>query len=274
MGGKAGRLSSGRALARGAWLAAVLGLGAPHLACDRTEPDDDSATSPGDDDTATPDDDTAMPFDFLRYDFEAWVDGAFAEVLLTVAALDGDREVLCTYPIEFDAGYQAGTDQGGIFWASIDESLTLLDARDPGSNDCAPEFGAPYSEGPTDLIDGWSPLGFYSCDIAATDHGFLGDDPTTVGDGTFASYCNVTAPAVAAARTDLELGDIEAIWLAKGAEGQMDGIGDYAYLPAEDGSKIWYVFGLLYAAADNPSEPVTGLDGHYVAVPLWVFFWY
>ena len=268
----AGCLSSERAFARAACVALALALGAAPLACGQADGDDDSAVTPGDDDVG--DDDTDLPFDFLRYDFEAWVEGATAEVLLTVAALDGEREVLCTYPIEFDATYAGGTGQGGILWASIDESLALLEARDPGNSDCTPEYGEPYSEGPADLIDGWSPLGFYSCDVAATDTAFLGDDPTTVGDGTFASYCNVTAPAVAAARTDLELGEVEAIWLAKGADGQMDGIGDYTYLPAEDGTKIWYVFGLLYAAADNPSEPVAGLDGHYVAVPLWVFFWY
>jgi len=269
-------LSSGRAFARAARYALWIALCAAYLGCDRTSGegmDDDSADDPADDDVGD-DDHMDLPFEFLRYDFEAWVDGDAAEVLLTVAALDAERELLCTYPIEFDAAYVGGTNQGGVLWPSIDGSLTLLDARDPGDSDCTPDYGKPYSDAPADLIDGWSPLGFYSCDVAATDPGFLGDDPTTAGDGTFADYCNVTAPAVAGARTDLDLGDVEAIWLAKGVEGQMDGLGEYSYLPAEDGSKIWYVFGLLYAAADNPNEPATGLAGHYVAVPLWVFFWY
>jgi len=273
MGCKAGPLSSGRAFARGAWCAVALLAAAANPACDRGDGDDDSAWVPGDDDAA--DDDTAdLPFDFLRYDFDAWVDGGSAEVLLTVAALDADRQVLCTYPIAFDASYAGGTGQGGVLWPSIDESLTLLQAVDPGDADCTADFGKPYNEDPAELIELWSPLGFYSCDVAAFDGAFLGDDPTGVGDGTFAGYCNVTAPAVATAHSDLQLGDVEAIWLAQGAEGQMDGLGEYAYLPAEDGSKIWYVFGLLYAAADNVAEPLAGLDGHYVAVPLWVFFWY
>ena len=259
-----GRLSRSRALA-----CAVVSLACLWAtgACQPHDDDDDDSSVPGDDDTG--DDD--LPFTYLRYDFEATVEGADASVGLSVAALDEERQTLCTYPIDFDAEYAEGADQGGALWASIDESLTLVGAEDPGTSDCTEEFGKPYSSEPADLIPLWSPLGFYSCDVAATDDSFLGDDPTGVGDGTFASYCNVTAPAVRGALPDSDLGEVEAIWLARGIEGQMDGYGDYAYLPAEDGSTLWYVFGLLFAGGGNGSEPVEGLSGHYMAVPLWVF---
>lgn len=232
-----------------------------------TVADDDSAPAADDDD-----DTTGPPFAYLRYDFEATVAGDEAAVTLEVVALDGDRQTLCTYPIEFGAAYAQGPGQGGLFWPSIDGSWTLADATDPGTSDCGPEFGLPYHDSPADLIDGWSPMGFYGCDVAGQDAGFLGDDPTTAGDGTFAGYCNVTAPAVAGVIEDRDLGEVEAIWLQQGVEGQMDGMGDYSYLPGADGETVWYVFGLLYAAADNTSEPVDGLQGRYHAVPLWVFF--
>ena len=235
-----------------------------------TEPAGDDDSAPGE--VADDDDDTTLPFAYLRYDFEAHVDGDTAAVALAVNALDEQREVLCTYPVEFDAEVREGTQQGGLFWPSIDASLTLVEARDPGTSDCGEEFGLPYHDSPADLIDGWSPLGFYGCDTAGVDTAFLGDDPTTVGDGTFASYCNATAPAVAAALTDRDLGPVEAIWLQQGAEGQMDGLGEYSYLPGDDGETVWYVFGLLYAAGDNTFEPAPGLAGRYHAVPLWVFF--
>jgi len=237
------------------------------LGCSEATNDDDDSAPIGDDD-----DTTELPFAYLRYDFEATVDGDTAEVALAVVALDEDREVLCTYPIEFDATYARGAAQGGIFWPTIDGSLALVEALDPGTSDCGAEFGLPYHDTPADLIGGWSPLGFYGCDVASEDTSFLGDDPTTVGDGTFADYCNVTAPAVAEVIQDRDLGDVEAIWLQQGAEGQMDGLGDYAYLPGEDGETVWYVFGLLFAAQDNGHEPVEGMQGRYHAVPLWVFF--
>jgi len=245
-----------------------VGFAAPLIAgCPGEIVADDDSAPVGDDDDAT-----ALPFAFLRYDFEAVVDGDAAAVSLAVAALDEDREVLCTYPIEFEAEYAAGANQGGLFWPTMDASLTLVTASDPGTSDCGPEYGLPYHDSPADLIDGWSPLGFYSCDVAGDDTGFLGDDPTTVGDGTFADYCHTTAPAVAEAVAERNLGAVEAIWLQQGAEGQMDGLGEYSYLPGDDGETVWYVFGLLFADADNPFEPAEGMSGHYHAVPLWVFF--
>jgi len=244
-----------------AWLALV---GCP------AEDDDDSADPPADDDDTTDE----LPFDWLRYDFDFTVDGGDADVLLSVAVLDADRELLCTYPIEFEAAHHAGPDLGGVHWPTTDAALTLLSATDPLTTDCGPEYGLPYHDGPEDLFALWSPLAFYGCDVAAGDDDFLGDDPTTVGEGTFASYCNDTAPAVAAAMPELELGPVEAIWIARGGEGQLDGLGEYSYLQGEDGDTFWYVFGLLYAAGDNTAEPAPGLDGPYRAVPLWMFFKY
>jgi hypothetical protein len=237
--------------------------------CDRDPAgDDDSAPDSDDDDTVD------YPFSWLRYDFEATISGADADVGLAVAVLDEQQELLCTYPIAFEAGYAIGPHLGGPHWPTTDAALALTSATDPGTTDCGPEYGLPYHDSPADLIELWSPLAFYGCGLAAEDSAFLGDDPTTVGDGTFASYCVHTGPAVAAALPDLELGAVEAIWLARGAEGQLDGLGHYTYLPGADGETWWYVFGLLFAAGDNGHEPADGLDGHYLAVPLWMFFKY
>ena len=247
-----------------AWLFALLLLTLTVLApgCDVTQdPDDDTAA---DDDTGDDDAD----FTYLRYDYSFDVDGDQTSLRLDVRVMDEAREVLCTYPIEFQATYAGGDDQGGTLWTSIDGTLTMTSATDPGTTDCGPEYGLPYHDSPASLIELWSPLAFYSCDVASTDEDFLGDDPTGSTDGTFAQYCNVLGPGLA---TIEHLGPIEAIWLAPGVEGQMDGLGDYSYLPGADGETYWILWGFVFATQDNESEPQIGLSGSYVTMPMWLF---
>ncbi len=252
-----------------AGLGAGLGLCALVLACSDEPMDDD--TTAGDDDTTAGDDDDTAPFASYRYDVRFHVEGESADVALDVVVLDDQRQEICTYPIAFEGRITLGSGQGGVLWDGVDESVELLTAQDPGTTDCPPEIGRPYHDSPADLIDLWSPLAFLSCEVASTMDEHLGDDPTTAGDGSFAGYCATTAPAVRDAYPAWGLGVEEGIWLAMGVEGQMDGLGDYTYLPAADGSSIWFVWGLLYAAEDNPTEPATGLEGAYVAVPFWLF---
>ncbi len=231
-------------------------------ACDETQtPDDDTVA---DDDTG--DDDAE--FTYLRYDYSFEVDGENTALQLDVVVLDEAREVLCTYPIEFEASYAGGADQGGTLWPAIDETLAMTAATDPGTTDCGPEYGLPYHDSPASLIDLWSPLAFYSCDAASLDDDFLGDDPTGTTDGSFSAYCDQLGPILASQEG---LGPMEAIWLAPGSEGQMDGLGDYSYLPGADGETLWILWGLLFAAPENGDEPVSGLSGAYVAMPMWLF---
>jgi len=263
LGGIAAWLSSARAgrLALALALAAVIAA----AGCPTTEDDDDLT---GDDDTG---DDDTVDIPFLRYEFGMDVAGDSAAVHLWVDVLDEDRQLLCTYPIELTADVGVGGAAGGVFWDGLDERFTLVDAWDPETTDCGPEYGKPYHDGPLDVIENWTPLGFASCDVVGEDPAFLGDDPTGVGDGSFASYCQDTAPAVADAREDLALGPVEAIWFGRSVEGVLDGYGDYEYMPSADGEWHWYVMGLLYAEGDHPTEPAPGLDGTYRAVALWLF---
>ncbi|MDP7111489.1 MAG: hypothetical protein QGH45_05980 [Myxococcota bacterium] len=249
-------MSSWAALAAGCSLV----CGCPVFSLD----DDDSAA--GDDD-----DSTSAAFTFLSYDFTLDVDGADAQVLLDVVPMDADRVPLCVYPIEFGASYADGPDLGGPFWSGVDEGLTLLTATDPGTTDCLEGMGKPYHDTPADLLDGWNPMGFLSCEEAAFDPSFLGDDPTGAGDGTFAGYCLVTAPAVREALPELPLGEVEAIWLGRGIEGPMDPLGSYEYLPADDGSFAWFAWGLLFAEEGATAEPCSGLCGRYRTFAFWVF---
>ncbi len=245
----------------GALCAGLAGCPTAPLPDDDTAADDDS----GDDDTTDP------GFTFLSYEFFLDVPGADADVYLDVVPMDEDRVPLCTYPIEFEATYHEGPGLGGPFWGGIDEGLTLLSGADPGTTDCQDEVGKPYHDGPDDLLDGWSPMGFVSCDEAAFDPTFLGDDPTGAGDGSFASFCLVTGPAVREALPDLPLGEVEGIWLGRGTEGQMDPLGQYVYLPADDGSWAWFVWGLLYAEEGSTDEPCSGLCGRYRTFAFWLF---
>ena len=226
-----------------------------------------------DDDSASGDDDDSSPpgFTYLSYDFALEVDGAAADVHLEVVPMDAERVPLCTYPIDFAASYSDGPDIGGPFWSGIDEGLVLETATDPGTTDCEEAVGKPYHDGAADLIDGWSPMGFLSCDEAAFDPAFLGDDPTGAGDGTFAGYCLVTGPAVRDARPPLPLAEVEAICHGRGLEGQMDALGDYEYLMADDGSFAWFAWGLLFAEEGAAAEPCSGLCGRYRTFAFWVF---
>lgn len=257
MGGIRGHLSSTGRLPL--LLALLLAAGCP------TGKDDDDSVA--DDDSG---DDDSVDIPFLRYEFAVEVDGDAADTLLTVDVLDEDRLLVCTYPIGLTAEASGVPDQGGVFWDGIDRSLVFVDAWDPGTTDCGPEYGKPYHDGPADVIVNWSPLGFVSCDAVGDDPSFLGDDPSGAGDGSFASYCQDTAPAVADARSDLDLGPVEAIWLALSVEGALDAYGDYEYLPSASGSGAWYVMGLLYAAGDHPDEPAPGWQGAYRSVALWL----
>ena len=219
----------------------------------------------GDDDT------TGAEFTYLAYDFVLDVPGGDADVHLTVTPMDADRVPLCTYPIDFEAEYHLGPGLGGPFWSGVDEGLTLLSASDPGTTDCDETVGKPYHDGPDDLLDGWSPMGFVSCDEAQYDASFLGDDPTGASDGSFAGYCLVTGPEVRDALPELPLGEVEGIWLGRGTEGQMDPLGDYTYLAADDGSWAWFVWGLLFAEEGATSEPCPGLCGTYRTFAFWYF---
>lgn len=250
---------SSRAVVLLAWLSCA---GCPTLPLDD---DDMTGAPPGDDDTTGPD------ITFLSYDFTLVVPGTDVDVYLTVTPMDADRVPLCTYPIDFAAEYAHGPGLGGPFWSGIDEGMTLLSASDPGTTDCEEAVGKPYHDGPDDLLAGWSPMGFLSCEEAQYDASFLGDDPTGAGDGSFAGYCLVTGPAVREALPELPLGPVEGIWLGRGFEGQLDPLGDYVYLAADDGSWDWFVWGLLFAEEGSTDEPCSGLCGTYRTFAFWYF---
>ena len=249
----------------------MLALGLTACPASMFETDDDTTEQPSGGD----DDDSAGGFDdsvtYLGYDFTLDVPGPAAQVHLEVVPMDADRVPLCSYPIDFGATFAQGPGLGGPFWTGIDEGFTLTSASDPGTTDCPEELGKPYHDGPADLLDGWSPMGFLSCEEVQYDATFLGDDPTGASDGSYAGYCLVTAPAVRDELSHLPLGEVEAIWLGRGLEGQMDPLGEYTYLPAADGSWAWFVWGLLFAEEGATDEPCYGLCGTYRTVAFWVF---
>ncbi len=205
----------------------------------------------------------------LFYEINAWgVNGPTTSVQLDVTLYVGNEE-LCSAELTFDAVLTYGTGQGADFWDPIDEVLTWT-AFDTTANDCD-GIHALYSNDPvTEHLWNLHPMAFVSCEQVAADL-LLGDTPLAAVDGyeaeTFAQWCT----DMSWLEPELDVGSIEALWLAPVDDGSLEENGAFTYFPPTDTSQVqaWALQGVLAADAEFSAEPVEGLEGRYYAVPLW-----
>jgi len=192
--------------------------------------------------------------------------------------IDDEYTEVCRINFEFEADYTYGPAQSDDVWESVDELVTWTGGGET-FNSC-PETWAIYE---TDPVDEWlwasHPMAFVSCDQVAADEDlaatFLGEDnqgylPTL--DGTFADYCDNVAPQYA---SSVGAGPAEGIWLMTGEDGALDVLGSWGYFAPTDTTnvEVWLLLGLLFADSANGNEPVLGLDGDYLALPLWLWIY-
>ena len=248
--------------------------------------DDDTIWTPTDDDDATDDDDDddddewpALP-STMQIEVQFWAEGGTTggEALVAFDVLFGDEDAqhLCTVGFEFEAVYSYGGGQGDDFWPYIDEVVTWTGGGEV-ANGCPPKWTLYHGDPVEEFRWGFHPMAFVSCDAMWADgtlDGYLLAEeavmPLPVGDGTFADFCSTGGWE---AQSAFGTGPVEGIWLTPGYEDQMDPLGEFGYFepPSQAQVDVWLLMGLLMADASNTAEPLEGLEGDYVAIPLWVW---
>lgn len=254
--------------------------------CDGTGDDDDTTGTPSDDDdtigTADDDDDDDYWPEWpttMQIGMTLWaegVEGGEVHVTFDVIFEDGHAAHLCSVEFEFEADYSYGRAQGDDFWPYIDEVVTWTDGEEV-ANDCPPNWTVYHGDPVEEFRWNFHPMAFVSCDAVWQDDtlaGYLAAEeaglPILVGDGTFADLCSIGGWE---AQSLLGSGPVEGVWLIPGYEDQMETLGEFGYFepPSTTHVDVWLLMGLLMADASNSFEPLTGLQGDYVAMPLWVW---
>ena len=253
--------------------------------------DDDDVVA-DDDDVSDDDDDSEEPLPEtpggVSFDISFLASGGegpgTADVLLEWTLLDDtqNQNELCSYTYGFEAEFAAiGSGQGDDFHPAIDTVLSFTSGMEMSGN-CPPDYDD-YAGGsdPAEAFEWFiDPLAVISCDGIASSAA-LGatqfiDDLYNAGmtDGTMASWCEEFGPT---AQSAWGLGPIEGLWVYPRSSAYGAGSHNINYLPAPngdiggEGDDSWAVMGTVFATTANGYEPDLGLEGEYVAVPIWVF---
>ena len=250
--------------------------------CDGSVDDDDDSSATDDDDDTAGDDDDSFPDwpSSLQISMTLWAEGGtgggWADVALDMVLGDPHGQPLCTAQFEFDATYSYGLDQGPNQWTYSDE-IVVWSGGGEVANDCPAEWELHQGDPVEDYRWGYHPMAFVSCDLVAAtpalSNTFVAEDAAIfvdAGDGTFGDLCSIAGPQV---QGMFGTGSVEALWLIPGTEGQMDGLGSFGYFapPETTRVEVYLLMGFLMAAPSNTDEPVEGLEGDYLALPLWIW---
>ncbi len=205
----------------------------------------------------------------LSYEINAWgADGPPSTIQMNVTVTAASTE-LCSAELLFDAAFTYGTGQGSDFWEPIDEVLTWT-AFDVVANDCE-GIHALYADDPVaEHLWNLHPMAFVSCDQVAADPE-LGSTLLATVDGIGADTFDQWCDDMNWLNPDLDVGSIEALWLASVDDGSLEEYGAFTYFAPADTANVqaWALQGVLAADAEFSAEPVEGLEGRYYAIPLW-----
>ncbi len=207
--------------------------------------------------------------------------GGDADVYVYQSLFDEWDDLLCTVRYRVQAQYAYGPGQGDDLPTWGDEILEFEDVEIDLST-CPTE----WLPDPSTLAEAWrwrlQPLVFVSCEQVAADPvlggTYVGSEDwwDMLGDGTFDFLCDIVCTGLGGYHHG---GPCEGIWLAPGAEDDLEYDGDFAYFsPASTANvEVWRFQGFLMAEPWNDAEdpeddgPTTGLQGEYRLVTTWPF---